>query len=230
MPKCLYGDITRIKQIVNNLLSNAIKFTPINGNVRVKIDYDQTTKALNCAIKDSGIGMSDEQQKKIFFPFEQSDATITRKFGGTGLGLTICQSLCELMHGEIQVSSQPDKGATFVLKIPLTVCEHANNTVTYPFQGVTYYPIFENIQEDYIKLIEKYFDVLGLQRVTSEKNATLVLSDNINLSVQKKPVILCTESDLAEELEDKIIYPLSFPLLSNTITEVLRSAMKHSNI
>jgi signal transduction histidine kinase len=117
IPELLYGDVLRIKQIFSNLLSNAIKFTPDGSVVKSVIWYKNGY--LNILVKDYGIGISEEQQKKIFQPFTQADGSIVRKYGGTGLGLTISMELSRLLGGELQLKSVEGKGSTFVLTLPV---------------------------------------------------------------------------------------------------------------
>ena len=122
IPECLSGDILRIKQILNNFLSNAIKFTPHGKNIHVHIDYEKENSIINITVEDEGVGISKDAQKKIFTAFEQEDNTTARKFGGTGLGLTISTKLADLMNGKIVVESEIGKGSSFTLSIPLNVC------------------------------------------------------------------------------------------------------------
>jgi PAS domain S-box-containing protein len=115
IPSILVGDPNRINQIVLNLANNAVKFTH-NGGVHISlILVSKTLKKVHIriAVKDTGIGMSQEQIDKIFNPFSQGDTTITRKYGGTGLGLSICKSLAYLMGGEISASSELGNGSVF---------------------------------------------------------------------------------------------------------------------
>ena len=117
MPKLLYGDLLRIKQIYSNLLSNAIKFTPEGSKVKSVVWYKDGY--LNILVKDYGIGISKEKQKAIFEPFTQADGSTARKYGGTGLGLTISLELAHLLGGEITLNSKEGKGTTFKLSIPV---------------------------------------------------------------------------------------------------------------
>jgi signal transduction histidine kinase len=119
MPELLYGDSLRIKQIFSNLLSNAIKFTPEGSEVKCVVWYKKGK--LNIIVKDRGIGISEEQQKKIFQPFTQADGSIVRKYGGTGLGLTISMELSRLLGGEITLRSKEGKGSVFRLSLPVPI-------------------------------------------------------------------------------------------------------------
>jgi two-component system sensor histidine kinase/response regulator len=118
----LVGDPTRLRQILLNLLSNAIKFTQ-RGKVFLEIIETKTTSEeveLSFSVHDTGIGMSEETQKRVFQSFTQADTSTTRKFGGTGLGLAICRKLIELMGGTIKVTSTVGKGSTFSFTLPFT--------------------------------------------------------------------------------------------------------------
>ena len=116
-PTIIAGDPTRLRQIIINLLGNAIKFTD-QGYVALCTQYDSTRSELRVSVQDTGIGISDEQQRKLFQSFSQADSSTTRKFGGTGLGLAISKSLTQLMGGQISVKSRPSSGSEFWLDIP----------------------------------------------------------------------------------------------------------------
>jgi signal transduction histidine kinase/CheY-like chemotaxis protein len=115
LPTACMGDPVRITQIVLNLLSNAIKFTA-TGEVRLRLHAD--TSSLSFTVEDTGLGISSEDQQRLFQTFEQLDSSTTRRFGGTGLGLAISRRLARLMGGDIDVSSAPGEGSRFVLHIP----------------------------------------------------------------------------------------------------------------
>jgi two-component system sensor histidine kinase/response regulator len=111
----LFGDPTRLKQVLLNLISNAIKFTP-QGKVSLEISQSSESEEeveLLFSVRDTGIGMSEEAQRKLFQSFSQADLSTTRRFGGTGLGLAICHKLVELMGGTIEVTSSPGNGSNF---------------------------------------------------------------------------------------------------------------------
>ncbi|OUL27193.1 two-component sensor histidine kinase [Nostoc sp. RF31YmG] len=125
----MYADQTRMRQVLLNLLSNAAKFTT-NGKVTLtvkseKADLLQTTPfgIITFTVNDTGIGMSQTQQKQLFQPFMQGDTSTTKKYGGTGLGLAISRHFCQMMGGEIIVKSQIGVGSTFTVRLPLTVQE-----------------------------------------------------------------------------------------------------------
>ncbi|KGP62742.1 histidine kinase [Legionella norrlandica] len=119
VPKTVLGDPLRIKQIISNLVTNAVKFTD-HGYVLIRTKIEQETEkdyTLVFAVTDTGIGISPEDQTKLFTAFNQADTSITRRFGGSGLGLVICKKLCEEMHGRISLTSEINKGSTFNARI-----------------------------------------------------------------------------------------------------------------
>ena len=115
IPEHLVGDPVRLTQILTNCVNNAVKFTE-RGEIHVNIEQLERTGdkvQLKCSVRDTGIGMTLEQSAKLFQPFTQADMSTTRKHGGTGLGLTICRRLVELMGGRIWLESEPGVGTTF---------------------------------------------------------------------------------------------------------------------
>ncbi|GHV38684.1 hypothetical protein AGMMS49546_09510 [Spirochaetia bacterium] len=121
------GDKLRLKQVLINLLGNAVKFTPEKGVIRFVaeiISWDENQLEVHFLVSDNGIGMKREQMGKLFHPFEQTDDSISNRFGGTGLGLSISQNMVLLMGGLITVVSEFGKGSTFEFTLKLDVAEH----------------------------------------------------------------------------------------------------------
>ena len=116
LPARLQTDALRLRQVLFNLVGNAIKFT-LHGQVRITVSAEQGRWQV--AISDSGIGMTAEQQTRLFNAFEQGDVSTTRRFGGSGLGLHISARLVEVMGGQLHVHSAPEQGSTFTLSLPL---------------------------------------------------------------------------------------------------------------
>ncbi len=116
----MHSDLLKIRQSIFNFLSNAAKFTE-QGNIELRVERGQLNgeQAMVFTISDTGIGMTPEQQERVFDPFSQADVSTTRKYGGTGLGLSITQQFCHLLGGEIEVESQPQKGTSFVMRLPV---------------------------------------------------------------------------------------------------------------
>ena len=125
VPEDVWGDRFRYTQIVTNLISNAIKFTPENGAINVKAETesatDNETIMIKTTVTDNGIGISDEESKKLFQSFEQADSSTTRKYGGTGLGLSISKNLAVLMGGEIHFSPNEGGGSIFTFTVEVDI-------------------------------------------------------------------------------------------------------------
>jgi PAS domain S-box-containing protein len=114
------GDPYRLSQVLNNILSNALKFTD-SGHITIATGIKESNEdwvVVNITISDTGIGIDPERLSTIFEPFAQADATISRKYGGTGLGLTICKNMLEMQNGELLVQSEEGKGSAFTIRIP----------------------------------------------------------------------------------------------------------------
>ena len=129
VPAGLRGDPTRLRQLLLNLVSNAIKFTD-QGEVFVTASCrgePGEKVVLHCNVRDTGVGLSEAAQQKLFQPFTQADSSTTRKFGGTGLGLAICRRLVELMEGEIGVTSTEGKGSTFWFSVGFGKSQHSDH-------------------------------------------------------------------------------------------------------
>ncbi len=121
LPAVLSGDPLRLAQVLNNLVGNAVKFTE-HGEILIRVEQveeDTRTVSLCFTVQDSGIGLEQEEMERLFHPFTQADGTISRKYGGTGLGLTISQRLVMLMGGKITVSSQKGAGSSFSFVVPM---------------------------------------------------------------------------------------------------------------
>ena len=116
------GDPGRLRQILTNVLTNSIKFTSV-GTVKLAVSISQESKdmvTVNFRVDDSGIGIEEEVRKRLFQPFSQADSSTARRFGGTGLGLTISKNLVELMKGQIWLDSKLGQGTTATFWIPFT--------------------------------------------------------------------------------------------------------------
>ncbi|MFO7938460.1 MAG: PAS domain S-box protein [Bacteroidales bacterium] len=153
-PHSLLLDEVRMRQILFNLLGNAIKFTP-EGRVSVYIDSQQINRnqcRLMLSVQDTGIGISEEQQELIFDAFQQQSGQSTRKYGGTGLGLTITKKLVNKMGGHIELESEPGKGSIFKVVLPSTRIVHQKEHKTYG--GTSPKPEFILFQPAHILVID----------------------------------------------------------------------------
>jgi PAS domain S-box-containing protein len=118
VPQTIVTDEQRLAQVIANLLSNAVKFTPENGSVTLIAEKPaEDEETIRFTVRDTGIGISGEQQKRIFVPFEQADGSISRQFGGTGLGLAISKRIVEMLGGDIRIESEIGHGAVFTFEI-----------------------------------------------------------------------------------------------------------------
>lgn len=191
-PKLLMVDDVRVIQVVSNFISNALKFTPASGSVTIDIDYEYSSAELIVKVIDTGIGIKQEAQDKIFNSFEQEDKTVTREYGGTGLGLAISKKLIELMSGELLFESTQGEGSLFGFKIPLELAGEKvdevtkNHTTTFSFSGKALVVEDNEVNVLLISiLLEEYqvsFDVVGngLLAIEAVQNNdyTLVFMDN----------------------------------------------------
>ena len=174
LPEKIVADPTRLKQILINLCGNAIKFTK-EGSVTISVAYLQDENQLKVSVIDTGIGMTEEESQSIFKPFSQADESISRKFGGTGLGLCISKQLAQKMGGDVTVDSIKDQGSTFTAIIDvgmpsakirminekLTSIEVKNEPFTLPHDLTGHVLLVEDTVENQ-KLISKYLMKTGL--------------------------------------------------------------------
>ena len=151
VPDALIGDPLRLGQIFVNLVNNAVKFTE-KGEIVVDVEIErqnEDTVVLRCMVKDSGIGLTEEQQARLFQSFSQADGSHTRKYGGTGLGLAICKRLTEMMQGDIRAESEPGMGSAFIFTVSLG-------------RGT------EDVRERYVPAV----DLRGMRTLVVDDNAT----------------------------------------------------------
>ena len=165
------GDPTKIKEIVINLLSNAVKFTSSGGSINVeirKVPVDQPNRTrVRFSVEDSGIGVTAEQKANIFEAFGQADVSTSRKYGGTGLGLTISSRFVELMGGKLDLESEPGHGTTFFFELEFEEIETLNDSISGTFSYINALILESDTkttrQEIYLK---KYLDFYGVSYTT----------------------------------------------------------------
>ncbi|MGL5729299.1 MAG: ATP-binding protein, partial [Plesiomonas sp.] len=146
VPRHLVGDALRLRQVLINLINNAIKFTD-RGEVLLSLslqEQHQQAVVLRFSVRDTGIGLTREQQAKLFDSFTQADSSTTRKYGGTGLGLAICKQLVELMGGTIGVESQLGHGSTFYFSVKLSTSTGQHLTVSQELEGMNVLVVDDN--------------------------------------------------------------------------------------
>ena len=199
------GDSVRVRQVLYNLISNALKFTT-EGHVEVRIDAaaGAAGKALVLTVADTGIGIEPHVLSAIFEKFVQADNTTTRRFGGTGLGLTICRHLVELLGGRIEVESQPGSGTTFRVLLPL------------PWLGPAVQPLSPPAATDSDPVSKTGLD--GLRVLAAEDNATnqLVMKTVLH-SLGLNPVIVENGRQALEAWEtstfDLVLMDIQMPVM-----------------
>lgn len=200
IPKVLFGDATRLTQILNNLLSNAVKFTN-DGEVALSLSLEKKSEK-NCSIKflvsDTGIGIEQEKLKHIFNPFSQASSSITRKFGGTGLGLTITAELLHLMNATIDVETNIDVGSRFFFTLDL---EYLNED---EIKESNFTPSEQDLAGAKILLVEDTpFNILFTRQLLEGWNTTVEVAENGKIAVDK----------LKESNYDLVLMDLHMPVM-----------------
>ena len=229
IPKILIADSLRITQIFNNLVGNAVKFTD-SGYIEIKttlIEKKNNKVTIKCSVKDSGIGMDEEEQKKLFKSFSQVDNSTTRVYGGSGLGLTITKELVELMNGNIEVSSKKGLGTVFSFTLILNY-ENSIELQEKDFKNKKFLIIDDN--EIDIRLIENILSSWGvssysclnakkaLEKIESDSDFDYILVDWImpeidgvdfvkklkEKDLEKCPKIIMVTAYEEDNLKDKL--------------------------
>ena len=163
VPQWIKSDPTRIRQIILNLLSNAIKFSD-QGQIKLDIGlFNDAT--LKISVSDNGVGMTESQLKTVFTAFKQADVSTTRKFGGTGLGLTISRSLAQLLGGDLTAQSTYRKGSTFTLSIPVVDKSRQKASFSFAVLG----------SNDFIRRMSRRLVTIGAEFMTSPSDAAIVI-------------------------------------------------------
>lgn len=182
VPNWFFGDPKRIEQILLNILNNAAKFTDMG---EVSLDVRLMSKEyekyhLSFTIKDTGIGMTEEQINKLFTPFIQGDSSINRRFGGSGLGLSIAKNLVDMMKGQIQVFSTPGEGSTFIIDLSLNVDTKKEDVYVKALSANNIKDIRTLVLEksaENMNLVESYLNAFGIhcELASSETSALSML-------------------------------------------------------
>lgn len=187
IPVILNGDSIRVSQILFNLISNSVKFTPVKGKIRVKIKFDKEEARfhyIKVTVKDSGIGIPSDKLETIFDPFIQVSNDTARKYGGTGLGLTIIKKIITIMNGEIQVESIINVGTKFTVHLPFA---KVKSTTVDPESFINKDKSFAPVNnEKRIKVLlaeDNRINQILVQKVLSKFNFDCVIVDNGSLAV-----------------------------------------------
>jgi signal transduction histidine kinase/CheY-like chemotaxis protein len=198
----LKGDPTKIKEVVINLLSNAVKFTSSSGAINVNIrkletEMDGITR-VRFEVQDSGIGVTSEQKARIFEAFSQADTSITRKYGGTGLGLTISSRFIELMGGQLDLHSEPGEGTTFFFTIDFEEVETLNETSKGNFSGINAL-VLEDAHKSKKQgtYLREYLDFYGVSYTTfKDEDELKLLQSQVDYDLMFIDYDYCSESTL----------------------------------
>ena len=186
IPTLLKGDILKIKEILQNLINNAIKFTHEKGLISVKIlleEIKDDKAKIYFEVKDTGIGMSEEQKEKIFEAFSQADESVTRKYGGTGLGLTIVKNYLEMMGSHINVESEINKGSKFYFTIEFDVADPTPRYKQNMFSNTTVAVLNtfrDSLRKEYSIEYLNYFGIARIGFNDIEELKKILTSEKIN--------------------------------------------------
>src|SRR6202051_91518 len=195
------ADITKVRQILFNLLSNACKFTD-HGTIALDVDQNDRDGYIRFRVSDTGIGISEKQQQNLFFEFSQADASIARKYGGTGLGLGITHRFVQLMRGQITVESEPGKGSIFTVQLPTQVVLDSTKPAR-PAAANDDSPAGPRIYQDTILIIDDDASVRDLMsRFLSKSGFRVVVASNgeegLRLAKQEKPLVITLDVVMPE--------------------------------
>jgi signal transduction histidine kinase/DNA-binding response OmpR family regulator/CHASE3 domain sensor protein len=185
LPSLVIGDPERVAQIFMNLLSNAHKYTPVGG--RIEVTVQQAARQVQVAIHDNGIGMSAEEQRKLFTRFYRVKNHITQEAGGTGLGLAITKTLIEMHNGDIQVSSAPGEGSTFTFTLPL-VQEQIVQPVSRPSASPGKRLLLVEDDPDQVSLYHRYLTEYGYDVLIASTGKSA-----IQLAETAQPDLICLD-------------------------------------
>jgi PAS domain S-box-containing protein len=193
IPHTLIGDDQRLAQVITNLLSNAVKFTPEGGAIQLNtrlVEEQNGVCTLQIEVADSGIGISPEQQSRLFKSFEQAESGTSRKFGGTGLGLAISRRIVEMMGGRIWVESELGKGSVFAFTFK---AERGEEAKPVPAGGLNECPEVKSVQNGFSKVVDHFesYTMLLVEDVEINREIVLTLLEPTGL------VIDCAENGAA---------------------------------
>lgn len=200
----LKGDPTKIKEVVINLLSNAVKFTNSGGTINVNIRREESDASNRARVRfevaDSGIGVTAEQKARIFEAFGQADTSITRKYGGTGLGLTISSRFIELMGGKLDLESEAGQGTTFFFTLELEEIETLNESFKGSFSGINaLVMVDENRQKAQTEYLIEYLNFYGVKHTTfTDQKALAALQEKKHFDMLFADFDYCDETMLQQ--------------------------------
>lgn len=188
LPKAILIDSLRVRQVLTNLLSNAMKFTKSDGVVSLEIRFNPIDSTLFFSVKDSGIGIAEENQAKVFEAFTQEEDSTSRKYGGTGLGLSISVKLVELMGGKIGLKSQLGIGSEFYFTLPIEISTIESFSLIPNIANINVALFCPKEHIEYSSILEEYLDSFGMSKrfhpedihnVTSTQYPLIIINSNM---------------------------------------------------
>ncbi|MCI0910831.1 hybrid sensor histidine kinase/response regulator [Pseudomonas putida] len=234
-PSSVLGDPTRVRQVVSNLLSNALKFTRFG---RVDVCLSTLVGGIRLEVRDTGIGIPEDAQARIFQPFTQAGAGITRQYGGTGLGLALTRNLCKAMHGHLHIRSEPGVGSCFSAELPLPT--HTEAIAPAPLQG--HVVALSDAGSGLAELLQTVLPRWGLSYARHDSAQALaggaidlLITDDLNHLFQlrpalKAPILLVTAygNFLSPEQSAQLapLHQLARPLARNALYQTLRRTLQ----
>jgi signal transduction histidine kinase/CheY-like chemotaxis protein len=229
------GDPTRLRQILLNLISNALKFTT-EGEIIVSInsETEESGQSLEIAVSDTGTGIPEDKLEKIFESFSQADSSTTRKFGGTGLGLTISRHLVEMMNGSISVESELGKGSKFTVRVNMPIVDGHKDNVIRKADPDAYSVLIVDDNQYYREVLSSYLFVTGAN-ITSVKSADLAFEFiNNNGNNQDKVQLLLVDAEMPDRDGFSLIKQLKdagyiFPTIMMLNPSTLNDSQKYLN-
>ena len=232
IPKYFWVDSLRLKQILINLLANAVKFTErgtIELEVSIKLKFDDTRTIIRFAVRDTGIGILDENKNKIFKAFSQEDSSTTRKFGGTGLGLTISNQLLALMGSHLQLQSTIDVGSTFYFDLDLKTSNDPtkkNSLFDTDFNTIKHVVVKKNLNTKKIKIM-----------LVEDNKVNMLLLKTIIKNLDIQPIIfeIINGKEAADQFEtikpDLVFMDIQMPIMNGyEATQIIRTLPSGKNV
>lgn len=245
----LYGDITKIKEVLINLMSNAVKFTPEHGKIMVEIVRNPSETpgeaVVTFSVEDTGIGISEDKLANVFNAFSQADSTITRKYGGTGLGLTISSKYVAMMGGKLDVKSTVGKGTRFFFTLAFKETQKSNADVMFDNVKLFNFALLTDESDSmYNSIVKNYIENLGGQISIYQTNAefrTALNNNKVNAvmgrfknyaelnRVTNLPVVLTLKPKELQSINinNSAVFTLSEPVnitkLMKTIEKIIKS-------
>ena len=235
LPDIMEQDILRLKQVISNLLSNAIKFADKNGKISTEVHFHNDT--LYLTVEDDGIGMTENQIKRIFKPFSQANRNTQLFYGGNGLGLSVVKDIIELMGGSISVKSEPEKGAKFSLEIPAKAIKYKKIEGKLNIDNIYIFtPSFSEYKVDIISKYLMHFTSANINIVNNldniENSVIFLYLDDCDcktiklLSKSNKIIILKTLNDISQEFDNnKNIMEINMPIMGSKIFDALNGLL-----